>query len=1544
MSNILFNAIPPSESGIDSAGITYGGAWGDVNGDNYPDLWVNNHYSDIYGHAAILYLNQGDGSFRDVTNEIFAVKPLGDFHGTAWADFDNDGDQDLIQIVGGGRGVGIGPEFSNQFYVNDGGILVDRAVSLGVDYSLARGRGVLWSDYNKDGLLDLTEGAIHRLDDNVAPAKIFQQKNDGTFEDVSAIAGFNLLDANDFLLSDLSGDGNLDLIVNDFETSSTIVYDTTSFPFKDITSATIPDDTIIKAKDVIIADFNGDLRPDMYRISGSGDGFSDLIQDGDNAVTARLYASQNEKGIQLDTTGEVTLDLIYDDISSERIPLDQVYIGANGIHPADWNFTLSPSDHNVEGFFPHTPGVDRGIYIGFDPALQRWKLLLSSPSVEKLLIFINTSELISESRGIGFTVGSPIPESQLLINTSLGFIDHSDEAGINNIPVRGMSAVAGDFDNDMDQDVYIITTRSVLNTPNILYENQGDGTFVAIPDAGGAAGIETGIDDFVTTADYDLDGFLDLLVASGNAFNNPLIENAPYQFFHNQGNSNHWLEIDLQGVDSNRDGIGAQVFLTAGGVTQLREQSGGIHNAVQNHQRLHFGLADNTSAQELIINWPSGIVQVVGNIAADQLVRITEPVATITSGGTATANENIGTLQEIYTATSNDPTATYSLRSGLEDDAESFFIDSNTGKVVFLNNPDFETKNNYTFTVLATDIFGNASAKQINLVINDRKELPDDRINTNVENIQDYSSMGALTDGGFVVTWTGLTNVSGSAYTWNTYLQRYNADGFAQNSEILVSNAAGNVASSVTTLTGGGYVVSWVSAGDDGIPDIHSRLYNASGVEQDAFISSSHLYADENPSVAGLAGGGFVITYTSRLKDSTPYSIYAQRYDANGVSQGDEFKVNTTDGTYDTQNFSTVAALTAGGFIITWQSYGQDGDGWGIYGQRYDANGNRQGAEFLVNTTTATDQIDSAVTALADGSFVVVWSSAGSHSVIKGQRFEAAGSVQGAEFLVSKSAVLVNGDPSVAALIDGGFVVIWTSEDGSSKGIQGQRYDSSGNEVKLGNLAAPLVQLIGSDSDTAALVESDGSLATSGTLSISDNDGGDIVTASVVGLIINGNSHGLNEDVLRSMLRLTPNPVLDGVASGVLTWQFDSTLENFDFLNQDENLELIYTVQLDDRGLGGLTEHSITISITGSNDGPKVIAPQVDQAVKYGTTDWSYDASISFSDADTSDSLSYSATLANGNPLPIWMQFNTATGFITGTSDLTDRGTYALIVTVTDSHGLSASAPLTIAVTLFDAGKLLVNTDGNDTLIGTLSNETVTYYYSAAPVTVSLASATQQDTGGAGLDILTDIDNLIGSDYNDRLVGNAKNNILDGGIGNDTLNGNLGADTLIGELGNDFYNVDNVADIIIENINEGTDKVSSSVTYTLSANVENLTLWGTSAINGTGNDLANIIVGNAASNQLNGGAGNDTLNGAAGADSLIGGLGDDFYNVDNVADIIIENINLIRKIVQPNPIFSIIRSILTQTNPSKRNCHGHEPYPIPSRLVLTCIRCPVWHR
>ena len=269
----------------------------------------------------------------------------------------------------------------------------------------------------------------------------------------------------------------------------------------------------------------------------------------------------------------------------------------------------------------------------------------------------------------------------------------------------------------------------------------------------------------------------------------------------------------------------------------------------------------------------------------------------------------------------------------------------------------------------------------------------------------------------------------------------------------------------------------------------------------------------------------------------------------------------------------------------------------------------------------------------------------------------------------------------------------------------------------------------------------------------------------------------------------------------------------------------------------------VTMTVGAPNRAPVLSTALGDQAAAQGAAFTYTVPSNAFTDPDSGDTLSYSATLADGSALPSWLTFNAATRAFSGTP--TTLGTVSVKVTAKDTGNLIASD-------IFD----LVVSVQNLTLTGTSGVDTL--------------------NGGAG---------------NDTLSGLAGNDTLNGGAGNDTLNGGTGNDTMVGGTGDDTYVVDSTSDVVTELANEGTDLVQSSVTHTLAANVENLTLTGTTAINGTGNALNNVLTGNGAVNTLTGGAGNDTLNGGAGNDTMVGGAGDDTYFVDSTSDVVTEAAN-----------------------------------------------------
>jgi Ca2+-binding RTX toxin-like protein len=365
----------------------------------------------------------------------------------------------------------------------------------------------------------------------------------------------------------------------------------------------------------------------------------------------------------------------------------------------------------------------------------------------------------------------------------------------------------------------------------------------------------------------------------------------------------------------------------------------------------------------------------------------------------------------------------------------------------------------------------------------------------------------------------------------------------------------------------------------------------------------------------------------------------------------------------------------------------------------------------------------------------------------------------------------------------------------------------------------------------------------------------------------------------------------------------------------------------DREGKAGTVTSVATAAIVNANDAPVVNIVIADQSARENDAFLFVLPPTTFVDADAGDSLAVSARLANGDPLPAWLSFDAATGRLIGTPAHADAGELQIVVTATDPAGSAVSQTFALTVEAL-AGVTLTGTDGNDILTGGIGDDTLDggagrdrmiggagndiYVVDTTGEVIVELTGEGMDTvqSGVSLTLAANVENLtlLGT-ASISGTGNALDNLLTGNSGNNTLNGGAGADTLVGGLGNDGYYVDSAGDIVTEALDEGTDRVIASISYTLGANLENLTLTGTEAINGTGNELNNAMVGNSSGNVLSGlggndslsggigsdtlfgGEGNDTLNGNAGDDTMAGGLGNDSYYADSAGDVVTEAID-----------------------------------------------------
>ena len=491
--------------------------------------------------------------------------------GTAFFDYDSDGDVDLY-VANGSRFEEFPPgqEPTNHLYRNHGDRFVDVTAVAGVgDTSWSMGCAA--ADYDNDGDLDLYVT-------NFGRNTFYQNQGDGTFEDVAEKAGVG----DDrwgvgCAFGDADLDGYVDLYVANYIDFSRDYPSTVPCVWKTVDIFCGPRG-LLPAGDVFYhnrgngtwADRSEEVGIAGAKYYGYGVVFGDFDRDGwpdvfvaNDSAPNNLYQNQGD-GTFVDEG--LSAGVAYSGDGTEQ--------GCMGV---------AVGDYDNDGYFDIFVTNFEGEY--------------------------NT--LYKNQRGTFFL--------------DVSFVSHVAARGI---PEVGWGTGFFDFDNDGDQDLFAANghtypqadlphTNSRYAAPNFLYQNLGDGTFAEVSARGGSGFALVEVSRGASFADYDRDGDIDLFVLNLNSTPNLLRNDG--------GNEGHYLQIATVGTRSNRDGIGTRIEIRAAGQHQTAEVRSGTGFLSHSDLKVHFGLGTAAVVDSVVLHWPSGTVQTLRAVAANQVLTVREP-------------------------------------------------------------------------------------------------------------------------------------------------------------------------------------------------------------------------------------------------------------------------------------------------------------------------------------------------------------------------------------------------------------------------------------------------------------------------------------------------------------------------------------------------------------------------------------------------------------------------------------------------------------------------------------------------------------------------------------------------------------------------------------------------------------------------------------------------------------------------------------------------------------------------------------------------------
>lgn len=501
---------------------------------------------------------------------------------------------------------------------NLGGAVTSHVAHLEVDTTFSKitigqivndggfGFGCAWGDYDNDGFIDLfvANDAGSGFNGNDF---LYHNNGDGTF---ARITTGTIVNDGVWSISgswaDYDNDGYLDLFVGMPDLPNRLFHNNGNGTFTRITSGLIV------------------TQPMHSHASAWGDVDNDGLLD--------LFVVNFNDG-----TGARPLDnYLYRNIGGGAF--DRVSFGTKSLTNGDsWN--VAAADFNNDGW------IDLFVPQGgtATPQKSQNSLLYTNNQNGAFILLTNSIAFTNQANGVACAWGDYDNDGflDLFVSNFYGqnnFLYHNNRDGtftaITNSPVTldGGTSVGcawGDYDNDGWLDLFVAnlgpvdpnTLTSIAPENNFLYHNNRDGTFTKV--TAGSLVNDGGYSTGCAWADYDNDGFLDLFVSNGwvtKSENNFL--------YRNNGNSNNWITFKLVGTLSNRSAIGAKVRVKAiidrNTVWQMREISGGSNYGSQNDMRPNFGLGDATNIDLVRIEWPSGIVQTLTNVAAKQFLRVEE--------------------------------------------------------------------------------------------------------------------------------------------------------------------------------------------------------------------------------------------------------------------------------------------------------------------------------------------------------------------------------------------------------------------------------------------------------------------------------------------------------------------------------------------------------------------------------------------------------------------------------------------------------------------------------------------------------------------------------------------------------------------------------------------------------------------------------------------------------------------------------------------------------------------------------------------------------